>query len=115
MIENLNAKDVNIEVGAGKLEILSSDIENLDCNTGAGETTIATKNLSNAKFAIGIGALTLNVIDKKEDYTIKLNNGIGDIKIDGNSIQKDTQVGNGKRLLVLNGGVGEIKINFNEG
>lgn len=112
IIENLNAKNVSLDVGAGKLEILSSDIENLNCDTGIGETNVTTKNLNNAKFNTGIGALNLNIIGKKEEYSIKLNSGIGDTKIDGSSIPKDTQVGNGKKLLELNGGIGEIKINF---
>lgn len=114
-IKKLNVSEqANIEGGAGKVEILSGDIHNLNLNMGIGKFTINTKLIGNNKIDAGIGKLDINLNNKKEDYTIKANKGIGTISIDENQIMDDKNYGEGNNVIKVDGGIGSIDIKFLE-
>lgn len=112
-IENLNVlNNCNIEGGAGKVNILSGTINNIDLDMGVGEANLKAALLGKNKIDAGIGSLNINVIGSKENYEIKADKGIGNIRIDGKEISSGEEYGKGENYIKINGGVGNININF---
>lgn len=111
-ISSINARNMYIDTGIGNLKIKSGNIQNLDCNTGIGDVSITANLTGNSKFDTGIGKLKLNVEGNKEDYRVKLNKGIGKVRLDNISLNDNEEIGYGKNLVTINGGLGEIDINF---
>ena len=114
-IEKTIATDeTSIDGGVGKTELKQCQLNNLKADLGVGEFkfsgTLTGKNEINS----GIGATSLELTGKKEDYTIKASKGLGNITLDGQTIESDKDYGNGKNYLDIDGGVGEIKIDFRD-
>lgn len=119
--ENFDLNKINIEAGAGKVEIENLNADNLDLELGAGEASISNLNIRNNTKLEG-GAGRLNILDGNIN-NLDLDMGIGEININsfitGNS---DIDAGIGILNLNLQGsktdyriitdkGVGNLKIN----
>jgi len=112
-IDNLNVADeCNIEGGAGELNILSGTINDLDLDMGVGETNITASLTGNNEINAGVGSLNIDLLDNKENYRIKVNKGIGNIRIDGKEFSDGEVLGDGDNKIDIDGGIGNIKVNF---
>lgn len=112
-IRNLNvSKSCNIDGGAGKLDILSGEINGLDLDMGVGEINLTSSLLEKSEIDAGIGNLNINLQGNKDDYKIKADKGIGSIKIDGREILDGEVYGNGDNFIDVNGGIGSIVLTF---
>ncbi len=112
IIQNINANKVNIEGGAGRLVIEDGTINNLDFDMGVGEANISAKLLGSSEIDTGVGKLDLKIKGIKDDYKIKVNKGIGSIKIDNTEVSDGSIIGNGANIVELDGGVGSITVSF---
>lgn len=132
-IESLKTKKLTLELGAGETKIKELIVtEKTKVKGGVGEVTIKNANLANVDLNLGIGQfniegifsgkndietgvgeLNIDITDNIENYTIETENGIGDIKIDGRSVN-DTRIGKGNTILDIESGVGEVDIRFLE-
>ena len=111
ILENLIIlNEGKIETGAGSLEINNGSINDLNINLGVGKFNL-TSNIKNLKLDSGIGEVNLNILNKKDNYTINVDKGIGKISLDGEKIS-DQIIGNGIYNLDINGGIGSINLNF---
>ncbi len=99
-----------INGGAGNFEIRSGSMNNLELNVGAGKTEVESEILGNSKIEAGIGKLDLHLIG--DDYRIETENGIGVVKINGDTVTRESKYGDGNNLLKVEGGIGSIDINF---
>lgn len=114
-IDNLNVYNTTeIDGGAGKMTIQSGYLNNLDFDMGVGESIIKAKIEGNSEIDCGVGRLDLNIIGTKDDYTLKISKGIGNVLVDGESISNDVSIGIGENGLKIDGGVGNIEIRFLE-
>ena len=112
-IENLIvSRECNIDGGAGKVDILSGLINNLDLDMGVGEVNISSMLTGRNDIDAGVGNLNIDLLKGKENYTIRVNKGIGNVKVDGNSLSNGTVFGSGANYLEVDGGIGNIKIEF---
>lgn len=130
-IENIKAKEIKIDTGVGKFTIDNIESDNLNIDGGAGETIINNAKLNkidldvgvgkfvmniddveNAKVEAGIGQLILNINQKKEEYKINAETGLGNLLIDGQNVKGDTSIGSGNKYIKVEAGVGEIQVNF---
>ena len=132
-IESLNTKDLSFSIGAGKVEInnlkvtneaeidggagkvdiLSGEICNLNLDMRIGEFNVCTKLLGNNDIEQGMGKLTIKLTDSQENYTIRTRKGMGSITIDGKEAQNNSIYGNGQNILNIEGGMGAIEITTN--
>lgn len=112
IIKNIISDNVDIDGGAGKFTIENGTINNLDFDLGIGETTINAKITGNNKIDTGIGRLKLNIDGNIDDYKLKVEKGIGNIKLNGKQVSNNTIIGNGENVIDIDGGIGEIVINF---
>lgn len=102
-----NAK---IDGGVGSTKILDGSINNLDLEMGVGEFVINSKLIGNNTIETGVGSLNINLLDSIKNYSMKVEKGIGSIRINGEKISNDTTYGEGSNLLSIEGGVGDINI-----
>ena len=105
--------NANIETGAGKFTVVSGLVSNLDLDLGVGETLLKCDLLGESELKCGVGQVSLT-LSKQEDYTLKLDKGIGTIKVDGVSLSGGTVVGQGTNIVEIDGGIGEIAVTFTE-
>ena len=111
IIEDINIKnELEIDAGAGSLEIKKGTINNLDLDMGVGKVTINTTLTGNNKIDAGVGKLNIKLQNKKEIYTFKISKGIGSIKLNNEELKDNETIGNGINIIDINGGIGSINI-----
>lgn len=111
-ITNSKFNKADIDGGAGKISINSSTLNNLDMDTGVGEIEIEAIITGNSEIDCGVGEVNITLLGTKEDYSITIEKGIGNIKIDNENQANDSTYGSGNNKLKLEGGVGNISLNF---
>jgi len=131
-IENIIAREIELELGAGKLEIdkittynkteieggagevmiRDADLSNLDLDVGVGKFTLNASLKGKTEIDAGIGELNVNLLDSDENYRIYAESGIGNIKIAGHSVKNESIYGNGNNRIDIEGGIGSINITF---
>ena len=114
-INNLTVTEKSyIEGGTGKIDIDSSNINNLDLELGVGSLTLTSKLTGKNSIEAGIGEVNINILGKKEDYQINVDKGIGKIEIDNEKAKDNKTYGRGENKLDIEGGIGSIEINFKD-
>lgn len=111
-IQNSIFSDVDIDGGAGEILVNDTFIENLELDAGVGKVEIEANVTRNAKLNCGVGELKLTLLGEKENYKIKTEKGIGQIKVDGEEQDNHATYGNGSTVVELEGGVGSIEVSF---
>ena len=131
-IELINTQKLELELGAGKVEIDDlTVIKELDINGGAGEINIKNGNINNLNLDMGVGTLNLesiitgysdidagigdlnlSLIGNSNDYKLKVNKGIGTATLNGEKIKNDLYYGEGSNIINIDGGIGNISINY---
>lgn len=112
-VDNLNVlNNADIEGGAGSISIKDSKLYNLDLDMGIGNLTLESILYGDNNINAGIGSLDINIIGNIEDYKVKVDKGLGKVKLNGDVIDNDTYYGNGINRLDIDGGIGNIIINF---
>lgn len=110
------SKKCNIDGGVGKLRILSGTITNLDLDIGIGQTDLVSEIRGKSNINSGIGKVNIKLLGHKDIYNFKINKGIGTIKIAGEEMVDGQKWGNGTGFIDsyidIDGGIGEIKIDF---
>lgn len=114
IIDNIIADNADINSGVGKFKIKSGSINNLDFDMGAGTAEITSIITGNNEINSGVGNLRLNLIDNIENYKIKINKGIGKVKINNKEVSNNEIVGTGLNFINISGGIGTITVNFME-
>ena len=114
-LENVIATgDTKIDGGVGKTELKSCEINNLKANLGMGEFVFNGKLIGKSEIDSGVGAINIKLMEKKENYTIEVDKGLGNVTLDGQKLEIDRVYGTGKNYLDIDGGIGSIKIDFKE-
>ena len=111
-IENSQFQTTKISGGAGKIEIKNSHVNDLKLQAGAGEVNIRSKITGESKIECGVGKVSIDVLNNQEDYTLKIERGIGSVHINNEKIEQDKIIGNGSHLLKIEGGIGSFELNF---
>lgn len=110
-ISNLNVTSrCKLEGGAGRLNVLNGNLNNLDLDMGMGEVNINALITGNSDIDAGIGTLNLNLQGSKADYRIRLDKGVGNIRINGENISNGFTYGEGANLIKIDDGIGNINI-----
>lgn len=131
-IESLVANTVNLDMGAGKFTIdyikaLSSlevdggagevtisngEINNIDADMGVGKFSLKARLTGRSEFDLGVGETSLRLIGTKLDYSIVVDKGLGDFRIDSQSVRDGEIYGTGASRIDVSGGVGKVDIRF---
>lgn len=104
--------EAEIDGGAGEINIENGNINNLDLDMGIGNLSLTSRITGKSEIDAGIGGIDLNLIGTIDEYKIKLDKGIGSVRINKEKIPNSSYYGNGINIININGGVGSIKIDF---
>ena len=109
----LNAyTNADIEGGAGEITIESGMLNNLTLETGVGELNLTAALLGNSDLCFGVGKSNLSLIGGKDAYKIDIENGLGNITVDGKPVTDFDSSGNSQNYIKIEGGVGTVDIAF---
>ncbi len=103
-----------IEAGAGQLIIKNSSFHNLDLDMGIGQFDFSGTLLGRNMLKMGVGSSRIDLTGSLDYYTLRIEKGLGDIRVNNNSVKDNTILGKGDHELYFEGGVGSAKINFSE-
>ena len=109
----LNAyADADIEGGAGQITIESGMLSNLTLEMGMGELDLTAALLGNSNLSFGVGKSSLTLLGREDTYTVDIENGLGNITVDGKTVIDFGSSGNGQNYIKIEGGVGTVDIVF---
>lgn len=101
-----------IEGGAGQINLRSGSLRNLDFDIGVGEVNFKAAVLGDSKINAGVGETNITLLGSKEDYELHIEKGIGSVKVDGQSLGDDSTYGSGKNEIEIDAGIGAIHVEF---
>lgn len=101
----------DIEGGAGQIVIHDGDVRDLNLEMGVGEADIVAVLRGDSEISAGIGGLYLTIPAPAQEYTLRVEAGIGRIEVDNNHVGSGT-IGSGPQRIELEGGIGEIQVDF---
>ena len=104
------SEESKINGGAGNININSGEIANVDLDLGVGNTKIKSSVTGNSKIDTGVGELNLYLTLESSEYKIEVDKGIGKITFNDDKILDNTIIGNGENYIKINGGIGNINI-----
>lgn len=104
------SEESKINGGAGNININSGEIANVDLDLGVGNTKIKSDITGNSNINTGVGELNLYLSLESDNYKINVNKGLGKITFNNDKILDDTIIGNGENYIKISGGVGNINI-----
>lgn len=115
LLKNILARDhASLDSGVGELTIKDSEFSNLDLDMGVGQLDFSGTLSGRNSFKMGVGSSHFNLKGSLDDYTLDIKKGLGEILVDKENIESDTELGRGDRKLYFEGAVGSIKIDFSE-
>ncbi len=112
--DTMKFEKVAINIGAGKLMVEDVDLSNIDLDLGIGKATIESKITGKNTIECGVGKVILNLGLSSDDYTFKMEKGIGNITLNGKKVSDDSTIGNGLNTLNVDSGIGKIEIMTND-
>lgn len=105
-------KELVLDSGVGKTMFVNSVVNNIDADLGIGDFSFSGEILGESKIDIGLGNSELLLIGGTDDYTIKVNKGLGKVVINKEEINNEFIYGNGLNSISIDGGLGNISISF---
>lgn len=112
-IQTLTANSrADIDGGAGAVSIDGGKLCNLNLDMGVGKLTLKSRVEGKSDIDYGVGEANLILIGSKDDYTIELDKGIGEAKLEGESMNDDSVYGSGENRIEIDGGIGALSIHF---
>ena len=108
-INNLTSDQTTIKSGVGELKISNSDLTDLNLKAGVGEVNIDAQLKGDCDIKGGIGDINLDIDCSIDDYRFDFSNGIGDIRVNGDSYKKYKHH-DGEYSMSVDNGIGDIEI-----
>jgi len=111
--KNIVAQMVDIDGGVGNIDFEQVELNNTTIDAGVGNVDIEGILTGKTDIDCGVGNIDLNIKGTTDDYNIKVEKGLGSIRINGqkysdlnwNNLTADNSID-------IDGGVGDIDINF---
>lgn len=103
---------VDIVAGVGEISISSLTMNTLRLVLGIGEADLSLSIKEGADIDCGIGKMSLTLLGGRDDYTLTVSKGIGEMTVDEKQLRNDTTVGDGDAKIQINGGIGDITVEF---
>lgn len=108
------SSSVEIESGAGEVNINGGELPHLDLSIGAGKANIKAKLTGSCDLEFGVGGADIILLGDESDYTLRIDMGVGVVRVDGKSIANSTTIGNGAARIEMDCGVGSINVSFSK-
>ena len=103
-----------IEGGAGKLTVDGGRLRNLNLDMGVGALSLTGRLEGQSTLDYGMGETVLTLVGDRKEYCIAVDKGIGEARIDGESVSDGSVYGAGENRIDIDGGIGSLRIAFSE-
>lgn len=109
-IEDITVKELILSLGVGKTNLENVKVlDKTDINMGVGECNINGILHNKTNIDGGVGRLEVKLEDDIQNYTFKIDKGLGKVEINNKIVKNDNkEIGNGSNYIKINGGIGEI-------
>ena len=104
--------DIEIDGGAGRITVSNGELHDLDLDMGVGQLDMKAALAGKSKLDLGVGGSNITVVGDKDDYSLDIEKGLGNITLDGTNVSSIKEQSNGSNSLRINGGIGNIIIEF---
>lgn len=114
-IENLNAKEVELDIGAGTIHVDKLYAKELKSATGVGDTIIEGRIDGDVEISCSVGNVELELDNHPKDFNYKINVSIGTVDIEGVSISKSSSqniFNDADYTMTIDCSVGSVDIKF---
>ena len=104
-------EEIKIEIGVGNIELLDSQINNLEFDGDVGNFRFEGDLFGKSDFDTGIGDIYVEINSDLEDYTVEVDKSIGNIIINDEKINSNYR--NNKessKSILIDGGIGNITL-----
>lgn len=108
-LEDITCGKLDIDGGVGEIRAKNIICGDIDVNNGIGAFTFDGEINGDANIDNGVGEIRINLYGDSSDYNFKIDSGIGNIKVNGNTPIQST---GGKYDFKIDTGVGEVRVNF---
>ena len=103
------------EVAAGEIDFAKINAGKIELNAGVGEIDVEKASADEVILECGVGELDVTLEGSKEDYSYKIDCGIGEVEIAGRSysgLGTTKEISGGSKTVDIDCGVGEINVDF---
>ncbi|MDF2510534.1 MAG: putative rane protein [Herbinix sp.] len=112
---NIAAEKVKVDGGVGNVNLEKVSFEDSDFDCGVGNLTVNGTLLGKNKFDCGVGDVTLELAGDMDDYNIKVDAGVGNIRLNGEKISSEYENNNNSpNSIDIDGGVGNVTIEITQ-
>lgn len=114
-LQNISAQKLSIDGALGDITMQNSVVNGkLEISEAMGDANIQGIFQGNVEIDGGMGDIHLTVQDAgADDYNLNLQRGLGELKIDGETLTRDLKRNNGQnREIKVDGGLGNITVDF---
>lgn len=106
------SEKIEIDGGAGKIEIRDGKMNNIDIDMGVGRLHLRGCLTGESEIDCGAGGMDLVLTGGEKLYTVSVDKGMGEASISGEAVEDDTTHGSGENSVSLGGGFGDMKVIF---
>lgn len=115
----IRTKKLDVQVGAGDLYVPEFIADEVEVQCGTGEATLTGTVKEKIEIECGIGSVIFNDNGREEDYSYKLDCGIGNLEVGTQSYSglgstKEIKNGNAKKTMKIECGIGNVEVYFME-
>lgn len=112
---NIITNNVSIDGGVGNINMENVIFNDMDLDSGVGKVFLEGVFKGDNEIDCGVGDLDMEIIGDVDDYAIKIDNGLGQVRLNGERISREYRKNNNSTdSLDIDGGVGSIDIIFKE-
>ncbi len=108
-LDGIECGELNVNSGIGEVNVNNASCTGLQLDSGVGAFSYSGEINGDADIDNGVGELKMTIYGNSGDYNIKTDNGVGQVKINGNG---PIQTTGGKYNFKVSTGIGEVKIDF---
>jgi hypothetical protein len=108
---NIIAEKVKVDGGVGNVNLENVSFNDSDFDCGVGNLTVEGSLQGKNKFDCGVGDVNLDLTGELGDYDIKVDAGVGNIRLNGEKISNEYRTNNSSpNSIDIDGGVGNVTI-----
>lgn len=111
--KNLTAMRVDADGGVGEMKLVDVNFTDVDFNSGVGSIYVEGMIFGKSDFDCGIGSVKISLKGARDDYALKVNAGIGNVRINGDKVSGEYKDSfSSDNTIRIDGGIGDVDITF---